>query len=236
MKCAIMQPTYMPWAGYFNLMDQVDCFVYLDDAQFERSSWHNRNRILVNGAPAWLTVPIVRGYLGASIQEVIVDDMAPWRRKHLTMLANAYARHAHGQTMLEAAQLLANNDLQHLADLNIALLDGLRNRLGIDTPTVRSSSLRVRGSRTHRLIDILAALGASEYVTPPGALDYLEEDRFVERCRARLWVHDFQPAAYAQRNASAFVSHLSILDVVASLGWDGAARYVRPAVPTARIY
>ncbi len=236
MKCAIMQPTYMPWAGYLNLMAQVDCFVYLDDAQFERSSWHHRNRILANGAPGWLTVPVLRGHLGASINEVRVDDAAPWRRKHRTLLANTYAREKYAQEMLEAVEPLSNTSLVHLADLNIAVLEVLRGKLDIATPTVRSSVLGTGGSRTRRLIDILAQLGATEYVTPPGALEYLQEDRFPELSPARLWVHDFQPATYTQRNTAAFVSHLSILDVVAHLGWEGASRYIRPLEETAKIF
>ena len=73
-----MQPTYMPWAGYFNLMARVDMFVYLDDAQYERSSWQNRNRVLVRGTPTWLSVPVVRGFLGASINQVVVDETLQW--------------------------------------------------------------------------------------------------------------------------------------------------------------
>lgn len=231
-----MQPTYLPWAGYLNLMLQVDCFIYLDDAQFERSSWHNRNRILLNGVPSWLTVPVLRGHLGASIQEVIVDDSAPWRRKHLTLLSNAYARHENVREMLEATKSLSTTSITHLANLNISLLEVLRNKLGIDTPTVRSSSLGVVGARTQRLIDILAKLGATDYVTPPGALQYLQEDRFVDSCPVRLWVHDFQPTEYPQRNVPAFISHLSILDAVANLGWDGTKNYIRPPAETVRIF
>lgn len=231
-----MQPTYMPWAGYLNLMAHVDCFVYLDDAQFERSSWHHRNRILVNGAPNWLTVPVLRGLLGTSIQGVIVDDRAPWRRKHQALLSNSYARQEHGRAMLEAVEPLANTSLAHLADLNIAVLEVLRGKLDIATPTIRSSSLGIGGTRTKRLIDILARLGATEYVTPPGALGYLQEDRFLDQCQMRLWVHDFQPAVYAQRHTAGFVSHLSILDVVAHLGWEGAKCYIRPPEETTRIF
>lgn len=236
MKCAIMQPTYFPWAGYLNLMQQVDCFVYLDDAQFERASWHNRNRIMLNGLPSWLTVPVIRGHLGASIQEVEVDDSAPWRRKHLTMLSNAYARHENVKDMLEATEPLSTTSITRLSNLNIALLEVLRNKLDITTPVIKSSSLDVSGTRTQRLIDILSKLGATDYVTPPGALQYLQEDKFVESCSMRLWVHDFQPAEYHQQNLNSFVSHLSILDVAANLGWGGSKNYIRPQSKTVRIF
>jgi hypothetical protein len=229
-----MQPTYMPWAGYLNLMVGVDRFVYLDDAQYERASWQNRNRVLVAGQPTWLTVPVVREFLGAPIHKVQLDDRLPWRRKHTTLLQQSYARHEFGRNALEAVEGLADTSITTLADLNIALLERLRQRLGIATPTVRSSELGIAGARTGRLIAILAHLGATEYVTPPGALDYLREDDFISNASARLMVHDFQPAPYPQRGALSFVSHLSILDVVAQLGWQGASLYIRPTYPCIR--
>ncbi len=230
-----MQPTYVPWAGYLNLMTQVDAFIYLDDAQYERSSWQNRNRVLVKGARTWLTVPVVRGFLGAQINHVAVDDATPWRRKHVALLSNSYARHAYAREMLEVAELLGVASHACLADLNIALLEWFRQRLGITTPTMRSSQLGVPGTRTDRLIAMLEKLGATEYVTPPGALGYLHEDAFVEHTKIRLLVHDFHPAKYMQRDTEEFVSHLSILDVVAHLGWGETKSYIHPTTESVRI-
>ena len=221
-----MQPTYMPWAGYLSLMAGVDRFVYLDDAQYERSSWQNRNRVLVNGRPTWLTVPVVRGHLGACIHEVRLDDALPWRHKHATLLSNAYARHAHRAAMLEVAGGLDVTGVKLLADLNIGLLELLRQKLAISTPIIRSSTLGIGGVRTARLIAILTALGATEYVTPPGAVCYLHEDGFEQNCSIKLTVHVYEPPAYSQRGADEFVSHLSILDVLAHLGWEDTRQYV----------
>ncbi len=228
MRCAIMQPTYMPWAGYLNLMASVDLFIYLDDAQYERSSWQNRNRVLVKGAPTWLTLPVVRGFLGASIHDVVVDDATKWRRKHATLLSNAYARHPFSHEMVSAIASMADESLVCLADLNMALLAQFRERLSITTPTLRSSQLGIPGVRSARLIQILEKLGATEYVTPPGALDYLKEDAFTQHTSVQLLVHDFQPAPYPQRETAQFHSHLSILDVAAHLGWQACQKYVRP--------
>lgn len=229
-----MQPTYMPWAGFLNLMAGVDLFIYLDDAQYERATWQNRNRVLVAGQSTWLTVPVVRDHLGAAIHQVQIDDRLPWRRKHATLLQQAYSRHEFASDMREAVDVLGNMTLTQLADLNIAILDRVRSRLGIATQTMRSSELGIDGVRTDRLIAILAHVDATEYVTPPGSLDYLRDDDFVSRAPQRLLVHDFRPPAYPQRGAASFVSHLSILDVVAHLGWQGASHYIRPPVPCVR--
>ncbi|WP_162247084.1 WbqC family protein [Rhizobacter sp. Root404] len=229
-----MQPTYMPWAGYLNLMTEVDLFVYLDEVQYERASWQNRNRVLVGGQPVWLTVPVVRDFLGAPINLVHVDERLSWRRKHAALLKQAYARHPFVADMLETTAVLDNVSLTRVAELNIAILDQLRSKLGITTPTVRSSEFSIDGMRSDRLLSILAHVEATEYVTPPGSLDYLREDNFAGRSSARLLVHQFQPTPYAQRGTESFFSHLSILDVVAHLGWHGASSYIRPSVSCVR--
>lgn len=228
-----MQPTYMPWAGYLHLMASVDLFIYLDDAQYERASWQNRNRVLVSGATVWLTVPVLREFLGQPIDRVAIDERVTWRRKHAALLAQAYARHEHAADLREAIDGLVACTRDRLAELNIALLSQMRERLAIDTPTLRSSELQVEGVRTDRLVALLAKVGASEYVTPPGSLDYLNSDDFTHRAPQRLWVHTFDPVPYPQRATASFVSHLSVLDVVANLGWQGAARYIRPLQPSA---
>lgn len=229
-----MQPTYMPWAGFLNLMEEVDLFIYLDDAQYERATWQNRNRVLVAGQPAWLTVPVLREFLGAAIHQVQIDDRLPWRRKHAALMQQTYSRHEFAGDMMEAVDMLGDLKLTHLAALNIAIIDRVRSRLGILTPTLRSSELGIDGVRTDRLISILTHVGATEYVTPPGSLDYLRDDDFVGRAPQRLLVNEFQPTPYPQRGAVSFVSHLSILDVVAHLGWQGASRYIRPSAPCLR--
>lgn len=231
-----MQPTYMPWAGYLHLMAGVDTFVYLDDAQYERSSWQNRNRVLVNGKECWLTVPVVREHLGAKINTVVVDDAIHWRRKQLTLLGHAYGRHVFGKPMLEMAERILDTSLCQLAELNIALLEDLRGKLSITTPILRSSELGIEGTRTDRLIDILDLIEAKEYVTPPGALEYLRQDHFVGRTNVRLLVHNFNAQPYPEKDSQSFISHLSILDVVANLGWAEAAKYIRPDIPSALIY
>jgi WbqC-like protein family len=226
-RCAIMQPTYMPWAGYLSLMDQVDLFIYLDDAQYERGTWHHRNRVLVAGQTTWLTVPVLRGHLGAGLHEVRPDDRQPWRRKQTALLQQAYARCDFAADLAELAGFLNQADANSLAHLNIALLGRLRERLGITTPALSSSTLSIGGTRTDRLIAILDHVGATDYLAAPGSLDYLREDDFSGRARQRLRIHEFHPAPYSQYGTAAFTSHLSILDVIAHLGWQGAARYIR---------
>ena len=136
-----MQPTFLPWAGYINLIASVDLFVFLDDAQYERASWQNRNRILVAGEATWLTVPVCRDQLGASLDKVWTDDKLQWRRKHLRTLEQAYARTPGRAEMMDIVHGLEGAGPSPLADLNISLLEAICMRLGVATPTMRSSQI-----------------------------------------------------------------------------------------------
>ena len=231
-----MQPTYFPWAGYFNLIRSADVFVFLDDAQFERGTWHNRNRVLVEGKAHWLTVPTIRERLGSALNEVSTDEKLAWRRKHISLLRQNYGRHAHGSEMLDLAEQAIGDVRDNLlASLNMRIIAECCRLLQIKTPLLRASELGVSGVRSLRVARICDHLKWEEYLSPPGALEYLLQDGFCSLTPARLLIQEFQPEPYAQRGATAFVSHLSIIDVVANLGWADAAGYVERGAITRTI-
>jgi len=226
MRGAIMQPTFFPWAGYFNLISRTDAFVFLDDVQLEKQSWQTRNRILLNGEPSWISAPVMHQNLQQKICEVEVSEKTPWRTKLLRTLTQGYARHPYRDEMLEVAKALEELRTPLLADLNIGLIMIICEKLGIAGNFSRSGDMGISGERSERLIGICEQLKCDEYLSPAGSRDYLAEDRFVERTAVRLMFQDYTPEPYPQPKTTGFVSHLSILDVAASLGWERAAEYV----------
>ena len=178
MRIAIAQPTYLPWLGYFDLLDQVDKFVLLDTVQFEKQSWQQRNRIKTPTGLLWLTVPVVfRGRLGQRIADVEIREPEFWR-DHLRAVEFNY-RHAPffvryygavSDLMRSAASTL------NLATLTISLLRWFAQVLDIRTPMLRSSELAVPGKRTDLLAGICESLGATSYLSPLGSADYLLND------------------------------------------------------------
>lgn len=178
MKIAIAQPTYLPWLGYFDLLDQVDKFVLLDTVQFEKQSWQQRNRIKTPTGLLWLTVPVVfRGRLGQRIMDVEIRDTEFWR-DHLRAIELNYRRARFFDKYFPALNelLRAASSGLRLADLTIGLLRWLTEVLGITTPVVRSSDLAVDGKRTQLLAEICCLLGATTYISPLGSADYLLND------------------------------------------------------------
>jgi hypothetical protein len=224
-----MQPTFLPWAGYFQLIAEADVFVFLDDVQFEKQSWQCRNRVLVAGKSHWVSVP-VHASLGQSICEIQTDESRHWRKKLIRTLEQAYARHPFRDEALGLVAEVLGEGETSLAELNMILIERAAERLHVSPVFARTSTLDIAGGRSERLVRICEQFGCEEYHSPAGADDYLAADGAFETSRVRLLLQAFEPGPYPQQGAAEFVSHLSIFDVVANLGWQAAAEYVRTGV------
>jgi len=224
--CSIMQPSYLPWAGYFNLIAKSDIFVFLDDAQFQKNSWHNRNRLLVNHSPHWITVPVRRKLLAQSIKETEIDTTQQWCKKHCKLIEQVYSKHPFAKDVLDICSVIEQDKIKNLAELNINLIKWILGKLNIQTKIFVSSNFGVEGKRTTRLIVLLEKLQSDCYLSPKGAMEYLEEDGFAGQTDINLVYQEFNPAPYTHHNHQPFESHLSIIDVVANLGWETAKHYI----------
>jgi hypothetical protein len=219
-KIAIAQPTYLPWLGYFDLLDQVDKFVLLDTVQFEKQSWQQRNRIKTPTGLLWLTVPVVfRGRLGQRIVDVEIREAGFWR-DHLRAVELNYRRAPFFDEYYPAwAELLRSaSSGPRLAELNISLLCWLAEVLGIKTPIVRSSELAVEGKRTHLLAEVCSLLGATTYVSPIGSADYLLNELPILTGRGVNVVFQHYEHPLYRQLFPPFQSHASALDLLFNEG------------------
>lgn len=170
-----MQPTYLPWLGYFDLLDQVDKLVLLDTVQFEKHSWQQRNRIKTPAGLLWLTVPVLfRGRLGQRIADVEIRDAGFWR-DHLRAVELNYRRAPFFDDYYPALSDLMRSVASslNLATLTISLLRWFAEVMDVRTPMLRSLELPVQGKRTDLLAEICVALGATSYLSPLGSAEYL---------------------------------------------------------------
>lgn len=183
MKCAIVQPSYIPWRGYFHLIQKADVFVFYDDVQYDKHGWRNRNRIKTTNGPIWLTIPVSskRNIVSRTLisQVDIVWDF-PWNAKHWTSIKQAYGKAPHFGALGAVLEPLFSGRPVKLADFTIGLTVALARRLGIETRFVRSSELGASGERMDHLMAILRAVGATHYISGPSARDYIDESRFAE--------------------------------------------------------
>jgi hypothetical protein len=213
-----MQPTYLPWLGYFDLMDQADAFVFLDDVQFSRQSWQQRNRIRAPQGLEWLSVPVVTSSRqGQSIREVEIVDPPAFVARHRGKLEARYRTAPHFDAFAPRlfATLEAGAADGHLAELNTRLIKMLAEQNGVRMPRLLSSCEIDSGpGRVERLVTICRALGADRYLSPLGSAGYLAdaEDDF-RRAGIDLVFHGYAHPSYPQLH-SPFLPYASIVDLL----------------------
>lgn len=223
---AVMQPTYLPWLGYFNLIHESDTFIFLDDAKLEKSSWHTRNKLLVNGKGCFITVTLDASRL-STINEARLSPLN-WRKKHVTMLNTAYRNSPHGKAVLELiSPIIENEDIQNLAELNIQLITAISGRLGLMTNFKRSSELNVEEKRSERLMKFCQRFESTIYLSPIGAKEYIVKDGVFNLNNFPVRYQDFPSKEYRQLNSKEFISHLYIVDTICNLGFERTADYVK---------
>lgn len=218
---AIMQPTYLPYLGYFHLIAASDVFVFLDDVQFARRSWQSRNRILGPGGEVMLTVPVKKHERDTLISAIEISEGEPWREKHLKAFSHTYARRpafAEGYAFLE--ETLATGGL--LADLNRTIIEGASRRLGLTTEFVNARDLACPGHRSDHLLAICRAVGASDYLSPMGSQDYMVDDGVFAAAGFPVKFHGFVEIPYLQ-GQEPFTPYMAFVDALVNLGWDGLA-------------
>ena len=222
MTCAIMQPTYLPWMGYFALMCEADCFILLNDVQFSKGSWQQRNHIRTDKGLEWLSVSVItKGRYSQQIDEAELDESSKFVKKHLGTVANHYRSAGSFDAvypMFEEA-LTAGEASGLLCELNVTLIHWLRAQLGEDDARVLTSSeLGVSGQRSERLINICEAVGADVYVSPPGSVDYLVDDAALfERAGIDVQMFQYEHPEYRQCYEP-FIPYASTLDLVLNEG------------------
>ena len=211
---AIMQPTFLPWVGYFALMDRADRFVLLDDVQFDKRSWQQRNRIKTANGAVWLTVPVLtKGRREQTILEAEIQPEVRFAETALKTLEHAYSKADYFAPVMDRVAPAFERAEAGLCALNVALIDALCELMGLQADIVRSSATPVRSTKAQRLADLCLAHGATRYLSPPGSKDYLDGDPALERAGVKLAYFNYAHPEWRQLHG-AFAPYMSALDLV----------------------
>jgi hypothetical protein len=215
---AVLQPSYLPWLGYFDQMNRVDDFVFYDDVQFDKHGWRNRNRVKgPTGEPVWLTVPVLHKGLGFQpINEIRINNDTQWGRKQVATLRQSYARAPYLDRYLPQLETLLMQKWDRLVDLDLAMTRQLAAWLGIDCTMTCSSELGITGERSERLLLICQRFGATRYLSGNAAQVYLDVDLFSRNGIEVSW-QNYEHPVYPQLHGP-FVSHLSVIDLLFNCG------------------
>ena len=225
-RVAIVQSCYIPWKGYFDLINLSDEFILLDDAQFTKRDWRNRNAIKTPLGTRWLTIPVrTKGRYHQRIDETEITDPL-WHERHWESIARSYDSAPHFPEYRHAVEEMyrtATGD--RLSIVNRSFLAGICGLLGISTPLTWSTDYAVNGVRTERLVNLSLAAGASIYLSGPRARAYLEEDLFRDAGIAVEYMDYSHYPEYPQLHPP-FDHAVTILDLVFSTGSD-APRFMQ---------
>jgi hypothetical protein len=225
-QVAIVQSNYIPWKGYFDMIDRVDEFILLDEVQYTKRDWRNRNRIKTPQGVNWLTVPVqVKGKYHQRIDETRVADGA-WADVHWKTLSYAYGQAPFFATYRERVAALYEQcgQLERLSDVNRRLLEGIAELIGITTPLSWSTDYEATAGRTERLVDLCVQAKADVYLSGPAAKSYLDESLFERQGVAVAWMTYSDYPEYPQPHPP-FDHHVTCLDLLFSVGPD-ARRFV----------
>jgi hypothetical protein len=237
-RLAVLQSNYLPWKGYFDIVHDVDLFVFYDDVQYTKNDWRNRNRIKAAGGAEWITVP-TGADMNRLVCEVEIADPR-WQAKHWRTLQQNYGRCPHfGRYREYFEHVYLGQTWRRLSELNQSLIRHVaREFLGIGAEFDDSRRYDAGGRKLDRLLDLVTQCGATSYVSGPAAKDYIDAERFAQAGVELVWKDYAGYPEYPQRFPP-FEHGVSILDLLFNTGPDapwyiwgwrdgGTAPHLRP--------
>lgn len=218
-RVAILQSNYIPWKGYFDIINSVDEFVIYDDAQFTKRDWRNRNLIRTNDGLKWLTIPVeVKGKYKQTIRETRIANKQ-WPEKHWKTLRNNYKTSSFFndyENVFENTYLHCV-DIDSLSVINKLFINLINSILGIKTILTDSSDFHFQGTSSEKIISLCQQLGAEIYVSGPAAKEYLSQELFMQEGISISWMNYSGYPEYYQE-FEPFEHRVSILDLIFNEG------------------
>ena len=228
-RVAILQSSYIPWKGYFDLINMVDEFILYDDRQYTRRDWRNRNRITTPQGVMWLTIPVhVKGRYTQRIDEVEVSE-PDWADRHWKTIVHSYTAAPHfkdNRATFERVYVECAPRMQRLSDINRAFIDAICATLGIETRITWSTDYPVESpDRTGNLVALCVAAGATSYLSGPSARAYIDQEQFA-RAGIEVAYMDYSNYREYPQLYGPFTHEVTVLDLVFNTGRD-APRYMK---------
>ncbi len=212
---SIHQPNYLPWLGFFKKISASDIFVFLNDVQYEKNGWHNRNKIRNSDGWMWLTVP-TNAKLGMKLNEVKIDYSSNWQKKHLKSIEINYSKSTNFKKFWHEIEMIYNKKHELLMDLNLELIKFIMKNLNIKTQTIFSSKLKIRETSSERILSICKKLDAKIYLSGALGKEYLNLDDF-QKNGIEVIFQNFKHPFYDQ-NYKPFISNMAAIDLLFNRG------------------
>ena len=219
MIVAIQQPEHLPWLGFFDKMRRCDKYIFLDNVQFKKRYFENRNKIRTQDGWQWVTVPVIsKGRYTQKINEVMIDHSKSWQRNYLGRIQASYAKAPYFNDFFSSLEEIFSKNCERLLTLNLKLINMLRNCFKVDTPCFMASDLVQSGySGSDLILQLCLKCGADEYLSGPDGKNYLRLDQFQENGIEVIY-HTYNHLKYPQLHGENFIPHMSAVDYVFNHG------------------
>ena len=212
MIISIHQPQYLPWDNFFKKIKKSDCFIFLDNVEFQKNGLQNRNQIKTSNGPIWLTVPI-KQKLGQKISDVEIDNSKDWKKKHWKTINENYNKSKYFDNFKGNFQNIFLSNWNNLSELNIKIILEILMILNIKTKIYKASDLKVKGKSTELLVNLRKKINSKTYISGEGGENYLELEKFKEAGIQVIFEKNINQKPYKQNHDNVgFVQNLSIID------------------------
>ena len=221
MDVAMMQPAFLPWQGFFELIYKSERFIFLDDFQFSVQSYHQRNRLFVNKDQVdWYTVPAQKTIsFGASLNQTRTDENSPWRKKMCKRMQQNYSKATYFNEVYPHVESWLLTPAKSLAEQNMAFIRLACELLGLQRDFRFSSQRPSNAERSQRVLELLHWCEADRYYCAKGSFEYMQEDKVFPVDGIEVVFQDYKPQEYEQVGSpERFVPFLSILDALFNIG------------------
>lgn len=216
-KIAILQSNYIPWKGYFDLINMVDEFIFYDEVQYTKNDWRNRNKIKTSQGVQWLSIPVRQESLEQKIKDTKITDKK-WNIKHWRTISQNYTKSKYFKDYKDIfEELYLNCNEEYLSQINYKLITTINEILDIKTKIRWSSEFELVDGQTEKLLGICKQCNADAYLSGPAAKDYFDEDLARQENIQVEWMDYSEYKEYEQLHPP-FEHGVSILDLIFNQG------------------
>jgi len=212
----IHQPDFLPYLGFFHRLIHADLWVVLDDVQFLRKGWHNRDKIKTPAGEKWITVAVKKAERTSNINKIFLSTQVDWRTSNMNLIIQNYKKAPYFNEISSYVEDFYKHACEKLIEFNLASIDMLLEIFGVDIPRIFASELKVEGEKNELMVNILRAVNSTTYLSGIGARNYFDPLPFEDAGINVLW-QDFKHPVYPQMHG-AFIPYLSSIDLLFNCG------------------
>ena len=220
------QPAYIPWSGFIHKILSSEIFVILDNIQFEKNSFINRNHLLINNEPKLLTVPIeIKNHLQLKIKDIKISNQTNWRRKHLQSIHLNYNRSPFYKKHISFFENIYNKKWSHVCEINSEILNYILEDIKSDTKIIKLSELEVEGKKTQLLVNLCKKLDCNYFLFGNNGIDYADLD-LGKKENIKFLYQEFNNKNFYDYQKFKFKGDISILDLLFKMESSSIKEYI----------